>query len=60
MKIAIYSRGVENDQLKDLKQLLDELINFGVEPIFFKIFLISFILLYPLKAIIQHLILLKI
>jgi NAD+ kinase len=42
MKIAIYSRGVENDQLKDLKQLLDELINFGVEPIFFQDFFNQF------------------
>lgn len=42
MKIAIYSRGVENDQLKDIKQLFDELIANGIEPVFFQDFFNQF------------------
>ena len=42
MKIAIYSRGVENDQLKDIQQLLAELVTNGVEPIFFQDFFNQF------------------
>ena len=42
MKIAIYSRGVDNDQLKDINQLFEELINNGVEPIFFQDFFNQF------------------
>jgi NAD+ kinase len=42
MKIAIYSRGVENDQLKDINQLFTELINNGVEPVFFQDFFNQF------------------
>ena len=42
MKIAIYSRGIENDQLKDIQQLLTELIANGVEPVFFQDFFNQF------------------
>ena len=42
MKIAIYSRGIENNQLQDLNLLLDELINHGAEPVFFQDFFNQF------------------
>ena len=42
MKIAIYSRGVENDQLKDIEQFLSELVANGVEPIFYQDFFNQF------------------
>jgi NAD+ kinase len=42
MKIAIYSRGVENDQLKDINQLFEELISNGIEPVFFQDFFNQF------------------
>ncbi|MFN8247070.1 MAG: NAD kinase [Ferruginibacter sp.] len=42
MKIAIYSRGVENNQLQDLNLLLDLLIGQGVEPVFFQDFFNQF------------------
>jgi NAD+ kinase len=42
MKIAIYSRGVENDQLKDIHKLFEELIKNGVEPVFFQDFFNQF------------------
>ncbi len=42
MKVAIYSRGVDNDQLKDINRLFEELINNGVEPIFFQDFFNQF------------------
>jgi NAD+ kinase len=42
MKIAIYSRGVENDQLKDINQLFSELISNGAEPVFFQDFFNQF------------------
>jgi NAD+ kinase len=42
MKIAIYSRGVENDQLKDLNQLIEELLHNGVEPVFYQDFFNQF------------------
>ncbi|MFM2360247.1 MAG: hypothetical protein RLY16_2240 [Bacteroidota bacterium] len=38
MKIAIYSRGIENDQHKDMESFLQELNNHQVEPIFFQDF----------------------
>ena len=34
MRIAIYSRGIENNQLPDITLLLNELIEHGVEPVF--------------------------
>ena len=42
MKIAIYSRGVENEQLKDIQQLIQQLIDKGVEPVFFQDFFNQF------------------
>jgi len=42
MKIAIYSRGVENEQLKDMQQLIQQLIDKGAEPVFFQDFFNQF------------------
>ncbi len=42
MKIAIYSRGVENDQMKDISQLFEHLMANGVEPVFFQDFFNQF------------------
>ena len=38
MKIAIYSRGIENNQLQDINVLLSELVSHGAEPVFFQDF----------------------
>ena len=38
MKIAIYSRGIENNQLNDINILLNELIAHDIEPVFFQDF----------------------
>lgn len=38
MKIAIYSRGIENNQLKDINFLIDELKGYGAHPVFFQDF----------------------
>jgi len=38
MKIAIYSRGIENDQNKDINALLEELYAHNIEPVFFQDF----------------------
>jgi NAD+ kinase len=42
MKIAIYSRGIENDQLKDIHQFFEELISNDIEPVFFQDFFNQF------------------
>ena len=42
MKIAIYSRGIENDQHKDMVILLEELKTHQVEPVFFQDFFNQF------------------
>jgi len=42
MKIAIYSRGIENDQHKDMVILLEELKKYQVEPVFFQDFFNQF------------------
>jgi NAD+ kinase len=42
MKIAIYSRGIENDQHKDMEAFLLELNNNNVEPVFFQDFFNQF------------------
>lgn len=42
MKIAIYSRGVENNQLQDINLLLDELRAHDAEPVFFQDFFNQF------------------
>ena len=38
MRIAIYSRGLENNQLQDIQLLLTELDRYGAEPVFFQDF----------------------
>ncbi|MCC6258847.1 MAG: NAD kinase [Chitinophagaceae bacterium] len=38
MKIAIYSRGIENNQLNDIKLLLGELKSYGAHPVFYQDF----------------------
>ncbi len=38
MRIAIYSRGLENSQLQDIELLLSELEKYGAEPVFFQDF----------------------
>lgn len=38
MRIAIYSRGLENNQLQDIELLLSELEKYGAEPVFFQDF----------------------
>jgi NAD+ kinase len=42
MKIAIYSRGIENDQQKDMVSLLQELEAYKVEAVFFQDFFNQF------------------
>ena len=42
MKIAIYSRGIENNQHQDIIQLLDELAVTGVELVFYQDFFNQF------------------
>lgn len=38
MKIAIYSRGIENDQHKDMVSFMQELNTYNIEPVFFQDF----------------------
>ena len=42
MKIAIYSRGIENNQIQDISLLLNEIISHGAEPVFFQDFFNQF------------------
>lgn len=42
MRIAIYSRGIENTQLEDIELLVQELEKHGVEPVFFQDFFNQF------------------
>ncbi|MFT3982167.1 MAG: NAD kinase [Ferruginibacter sp.] len=42
MRIAIYSRGIENNQLEDIEFLLQELVKHGVEPVFYQDFFNQF------------------
>ncbi|MEJ7626631.1 MAG: NAD kinase [Ferruginibacter sp.] len=42
MRIAIYSRGIENNQLQDVTFLLKELKKHGAEPVFFQDFFNQF------------------
>jgi NAD+ kinase len=42
MKIAIYSRGIENNQIQDISLLLNELFSYGAEPVFFQDFFNQF------------------
>lgn len=38
MRIAIYSRGVDNNQIQDFKVLMEALVQHGVEPVFYQDF----------------------
>ena len=42
MKIAIYSRGIENDQNKDMDSFLKEIYAYNMEPVFFQDFFNQF------------------
>ena len=42
MKVAIYSRGVENEQMKDMQQLFNDLTSNDIEPVFFQDFFNKF------------------
>lgn len=42
MKIAIYSRGVDNQHMKDVNQLFNDLMSRGIEPVFFQDFFNQF------------------
>ncbi len=42
MKIAIYSRGIENNQIQDIGLLISELVSHGAEPVFFQDFFNQF------------------
>jgi len=50
MRIAIYSRGVENNQLQDINLLLKELLKHGVEPVFFQDFFNQFYCAVKIKG----------
>ena len=50
MKIAIYSRGIENNQHQDIIQLLDELSLNHVEPVFYQDFFNQFYSAIDIKA----------
>ncbi|MFZ1304551.1 MAG: NAD kinase [Ferruginibacter sp.] len=50
MKIAIYSRGIENNQHQDIIQLLDELALSGVELVFYQDFFNQFYSAISAKA----------
>jgi NAD+ kinase len=49
MRIAIYSRGIENAQHQDFNLLLNELEKYGVEPVFYQDFFNQFYSLLQLK-----------
>lgn len=42
MRIAIYSRGIENNQVQDIELLLQEIIKLGAEPVFYQDFFNQF------------------
>ncbi|MFZ4769631.1 MAG: NAD kinase [Ferruginibacter sp.] len=42
MRIAIYSRGIENNQLQDIELLISELVKHGAEPVFYQDFFNQF------------------
>lgn len=50
MRIAIYSRGIENNQHKDITLLLEELSVRGVEPVFYQDFFNQFYSAIDIKA----------
>jgi NAD+ kinase len=50
MKIAIYSRGIKENQHQDIVQLLDELASSNVEPVFYQDFFNQFYSAIDLKS----------
>jgi NAD+ kinase len=50
MRIAIYSRGIENNQQRDMEMLLKELDTYKVEPVFFQDFFNTFYSSIDLKG----------
>ena len=50
MKIAIYSRGIKDNQHQDIVQLLDELTSSNVEPVFYQDFFNQFYSAIDLKS----------
>lgn len=42
MRIAIYSRGIENNQVQDIELLLSEIVKLGAEPVFYQDFFNQF------------------
>ena len=50
MRIAIYSRGIENNQHKDITLLLEELATRGVEPVFYQDFFNQFYSAFDIKG----------
>ncbi|RYY44395.1 MAG: NAD kinase [Chitinophagaceae bacterium] len=42
MRIAIYSRGIENNQIQDIELLLGEILKLGAEPVFYQDFFNQF------------------
>ena len=50
MRIAIYSRGIENNQQQDIQLLLEELAKRGVEPVFYQDFFNQFYSSIDIKA----------
>jgi NAD+ kinase len=42
MRIAIYSRGIENNQIQDIEVLLAEILKHGAEPVFYQDFFNQF------------------
>ncbi len=50
MKIAIYSRGLEENQHKEINSLINELVQHNVEPVFFQDFFNKFYSAVDLKS----------
>lgn len=42
MRIAIYSRGIDNNQIQDIEFLLGEIVKLGAEPVFYQDFFNQF------------------
>ena len=42
MRIAIYSRGIEKNQVQDIEVLIKELVKHGAEPVFYQDFFNQF------------------
>lgn len=50
MRIAIYSRGIENNQMQDMELLLTEMYKHGVEPVFYQDFFNQFYCAVDIKG----------